>query len=170
MLRDMAIRGDVADLSFNSAHRGVTIRGAWRSEIRGRGRSPAPTSRFTAGEAGRGRQRCGGDGAPRTPTSNMRASGRGFDRPRPGRGGGWRSLEPLSAQYELPGVRRCDGAAVVQGAARFEGGSKDFIWKPKTSRVVLCRFYWLPRENVHGRHSPNIAGADNSGDVKARMD
>ena len=51
-------RGDVADLSFNSAHRGVTIRGAWRSEIRGRGRSPDPTSRFTAGASemrGRGR-------------------------------------------------------------------------------------------------------------------
>ena len=151
MLRDMAIRGDVADLSFNGAQSGMTIRGtsvrdagagalpappplasrrskgAWSSEMRGRWRSPHPHVKYESGVGGEFRARVRQTSAAAWEGS----SGRGFDRPRPGRGGGWRSLEPLSASSQVSGVRR-----VVQG---FESGS---IWKPKnfvrlvSSRVV----------------------------------
>ena len=92
----VAVRGDVADLSFNSAHRGVTIRGAWRSEIRGRGRSPAPTSRFTAGASemrGRGR----------SPHPHLSLHGRGV------RDVGARALPtppPLASRQGLRGSRQ----------------------------------------------------------------
>ena len=92
----VAVRGDVADLSFNSAHRGVTIRGAWRSEIRGRGRSPDPTSRFTAGASemrGRGR----------SPHPHLSLHGRGV------RDVGARALPtppPLASRQGLRGSRQ----------------------------------------------------------------
>ena len=92
----VAVRGDVADLSFNSAHRGVTIRGAWRSEIRGRGRSPDPTSRFTAGASemrGRGR----------SPHPHLSLHGRGV------RDVGARALPTPPPLASRQGRQRCGG-------------------------------------------------------------
>ena len=52
----------------------------------------------------------------------------------------------------------------VRCGIRTHAPEETSIWKPKnfvrSSRFVSFRFYWVPRENVHGRHSPNIAGAD----------
>ena len=120
-----------ADLSFNSAHRGVTIRGAWRSEIRGRGRSPDPTSRFTAGASemrGRGR----------SPHPHLSLHGRGV------RDVGARALPtppPLASRQGLRGSRqeRPDTQMLNrQSVVTAHYYLKREIWEPQVFLFCFC--------------------------------